>query len=176
MVEGRNFSSWAQKCIFSTRIWKIGRLRASNHRDNAGLRWKADLFFHYGFCGGFCLFSQIAGVNLLMALKLPGQVYDEGNFFPKEEPWDATFGLDPKRWSVSGWKASQILPVIYVVRDLEFINVYNLFEPSIQRSILIESRTNLLVLTTKLFSQYTGPYPKKLILSQTNLMSHNIYY
>lgn len=133
--EGRNFSSWAQKCIFSTRFWKIGRLRASNHRDNAGFRWKADLFFHYGFCGGFCLFSQIAGVNLLMALKLPGQVYDEGNFFPKEEPWDATFGLDPKRWSVSGWKASQILPVIYVARDLEFINVYNLFEPSIQRSI-----------------------------------------
>ena len=121
---------------FSTRFWKIGRLRASNHREQCWFPLKSGIFFHfYGFCGGFCLFSQIAGVNLLMALKLPGQVYDEGNFFPKEEPWDATFGLDPKRWSVSGWKASQILPVIYVARDLEFINVYNLFEPSIQRSI-----------------------------------------
>lgn len=47
------------------------------------------------------------GVNLLMALKLPGQVYDEGNFFPKEDstdsedhdlpPWDTELTKRPKR-------------------------------------------------------------------------------
>jgi len=47
------------------------------------------------------------GVNLLMSLKLPGQVYDEGNFFPKEEssddeshelpPWDAELTKRPKK-------------------------------------------------------------------------------
>lgn len=46
-------------------------------------------------------------MNLLMALKLPGQVYDEGNFFPKEDstdsedhdlpPWDAELTKRPKR-------------------------------------------------------------------------------
>ena len=43
----------------------------------------------------------------MMALKLPGQVYDEGNFFPKDEssdsedhdlpPWDAELTKRPKR-------------------------------------------------------------------------------
>ena len=52
-----------------------------------------------------------AGVNLLMALKLPGQVYDEGNFFPKDEtsdseepdlpPWDAELTKRPKRVPLS---------------------------------------------------------------------------
>jgi len=51
--------------------------------------------------------SGATGVNLLMALKLPGQVYDEGNFFPKEDssdsedhdlpPWDAELTKRPKR-------------------------------------------------------------------------------
>ena len=46
-------------------------------------------------------------MNLLMALKLPGQVYDEGNFFPKEDtsdseepdlpPLDAELTKRPKR-------------------------------------------------------------------------------
>ncbi|CAK8988099.1 Cation channel sperm-associated protein 1 (CatSper1), partial [Durusdinium trenchii] len=50
---------------------------------------------------------EATGVNLLMSLKLPGQVYDEGNFFPKEDssdsedhdlpPWDAELTKRPKR-------------------------------------------------------------------------------
>lgn len=46
-----------------------------------------------------------------MALKLPGQVYDEGNFFPKDEtsdseepdlpPWDAELTKRPKRVPLS---------------------------------------------------------------------------
>ena len=61
------------------------------------------------------------GVNLLMALKLPGQVYDEGNFFPKEEPSKSYFWIGSHGTMVGKWLIlSQILPVISVVRDLDF--------------------------------------------------------
>ncbi|CAJ1408356.1 unnamed protein product [Effrenium voratum] len=72
------------------------------------------------------------GVNLLMQLKLPGQVYDEGNFFPQEESsddgdvdlpaWDEELEKRPKRAIAvmdmkermrQMFKAGQVKPTVY---------------------------------------------------------------
>ena len=75
----------------------------------------------------------------MMALKLPGQVYDEGNFFPKEDStdsqdhdlprWDAELTKRPKRvarrnggtlWVI----ASRIYDMEYLLYRISTVYIY----------------------------------------------------
>ena len=68
----------------------------------------------------------------MMALKLPGQVYDEGNFFPKEDstdsedhdlpPWDAELTKRPKR--VARRNGGTLWVIASRIYDMEYLLEY----------------------------------------------------